>query len=207
MHGSDDMGMMMPMTFHFSTEATILFDGVTTTGGASFALACVIIVVAGILQRYVMYVRSELQRARRSKVLRDGDIKLPLLASTGSKPASSLLAPQFTLHAIAQRTPLAAALLYIIHGFLAASLMLITMTFNVGLILAVLLGECIGFFVFSSAASERKARAMLRAVSVAHDGGAPGGASSAGGVPSTAAKELAAAAADSSDEEYEDCCT
>lgn len=93
---------MLQMTFHWSTEETLLFESWQTTGPVSFLLSSFIILVAAAGMQILRFTLS-------------------------LKPGSA-----------------AGLLLYGVHTTTSFLLMLLAMTFNTGIFLAIILGSCLG---------------------------------------------------------------
>uniref|UniRef100_A0A9J2P6K7 Copper transport protein n=1 Tax=Ascaris lumbricoides TaxID=6252 RepID=A0A9J2P6K7_ASCLU len=131
-HSGHDHMMIMnhAMTFHFGDNEVLLFNFWTTSSPGMMVLSCLIVVLLCIIMEAVRWQRS-FRKATKKQV------------QPGSQ-MPSFRRPQITV-ALCLETVMHAIQLTI--GYI---LMLLFMTFNVWICIAVVLGEVIGRFIFSA---------------------------------------------------------
>eukprot|EP00897_Mesotaenium_endlicherianum_P005506 jgi/Mesen1/4984/ME000248S04268 len=132
----------MHMSFYWSEKATILFDQWTTQSMASYWAAMLLTFLFCILHEWLTTSRVRVAAPARTPLMKDEMVErsdseqgpMPLL-SDGQAPVSGIRRAGATL----------------LYGLNAASsyiIMLIIMTFNMGLFFSVVLGLSTGFFLF-----------------------------------------------------------
>ncbi|KHN78627.1 putative low affinity copper uptake protein 2 [Toxocara canis] len=162
MNGNSSMGGMS-MTLHVGEREFILFNFWKTGSALGLAASMLIIFLMCILYEAIKALRIFLARVRSSnrayarQQRRAASPCVPVQsisenADTISSDSmtfapllriSSAAARMFTLYRFTQ------ALLYAVQATLAYLLMLVVMTFNVWLLFSVILGEAVGYFLFS----------------------------------------------------------
>ncbi|CAF3336389.1 unnamed protein product [Rotaria socialis] len=130
-HGSHaDHMMSMAMTFHGGFTEQILFSQWNTKTASAFIGSWIIIFLVAVLYEGLKTIRDQLaKREARCKCEEQGE-----------RPSS--LARLLSLHHIIQ------TLLHILQMGISYLLMLVAMTFNIYLFLAVILGAGVGHFLF-----------------------------------------------------------
>jgi len=140
-HGGDDesdASCPMIMTFHTGSCESILFKGIKVTTGGEFALAAAVIFIIAISYEGLRFWREKLYndytRQQTSSCLdpKEG-------TSTNRKAIRQLLT---------DKVHLTQTCLHMIQVTVSYCLMLIVMTYNVWLILAIILGATVGYFLF-----------------------------------------------------------
>ncbi|XP_035667849.1 probable low affinity copper uptake protein 2 isoform X2 [Branchiostoma floridae] len=137
--------MDMPMSFYWSNQAIILFDGWSVQDATGMAFSVIGIICAGALFEGVKRLVGWVGKGKGMLVNRDtGDTsdpeeRTPLLKS----PPDVALTRKRKL-----RYHLAQSLLHVLQVVLAYCLMLVVMTYNGWLAIAVFLGAGLGYFVF-----------------------------------------------------------
>lgn len=140
MNGSDECGNGMAMFFHTGNCEYILFEGVQTKSVAGMVGACIVIFCLAVLYEGL-------------KVLREYLLKRALVSGSkyqevtiGTKGLSD---PQVKSRlSMISGSHLTQTLLHVIQVFVSYCLMLVFMTYNVWLCIAVLLGAGAGYFFF-----------------------------------------------------------
>ncbi|XP_052720762.1 high affinity copper uptake protein 1-like isoform X5 [Crassostrea angulata] len=140
MNGSDECGNGMAMFFHTGNCEYILFEGVQTKSVAGMVGACIVIFCLAVLYEGL-------------KVLREYLLKRALVSGSkyqevtiGTKGLSD---PQVKSRlSMVSGSHLTQTLLHVIQVFVSYCLMLVFMTYNVWLCIAVLLGAGAGYFFF-----------------------------------------------------------
>jgi copper transporter 1 len=125
---------MMHMSFYWGYDVTLLFDAwkVSTLPYYCFCWFCVLLL--SILQEFLITYRLEYMKNPATII---GDSRGDTVAVLDRRiPRSSLIVKGI------------AACLYGVNHLLAYLLMLIVMTYNLGLLVAVVLGLCVGFLLF-----------------------------------------------------------
>ncbi|CAJ0570373.1 unnamed protein product, partial [Mesorhabditis spiculigera] len=155
---SDEMDMMK-MWLHFGEREKILFSWWKTGTAAGLLLSVVIIFLLCIFHeaikglRYFIAIQHENERRneRQERLNRPSPPTgtPPDNVSERSVLFSPLLRFSGTTRRLFTRYRIAQALLYGVQIVLSYMLMLIVMTFNVWLILAVVIGEAVGYFLFT----------------------------------------------------------
>lgn len=146
--GMSGMHMDMPgmkMYFHTGVKEYVLFkDCFTTSEGALFA-ACVVMFVAGIMYEGIKFLREmllqkSLQRQMSTTYI---DPKTP-----ASSQEQIVVQTGNSMSRILSSSHLIQTLLHVVQVFVSYCLMLVFMTYNVWLCLAVILGAGAGYFIF-----------------------------------------------------------
>ncbi|CAG0904689.1 unnamed protein product [Darwinula stevensoni] len=139
--GHTGMSMdMMPMYFHFSKSATILFEKWAINNAGGLIGSMIAIFLMAVIYEGLKYYRDYLFRRASNAIV--GSV-----SSTDSKgiivqPASSAETRMLGQHHLLQ------TLLHVIQITLSYFLMLIFMTYNAWLCIAVVLGAGVGYFIF-----------------------------------------------------------
>jgi len=126
--------MMMPMYFESGINTLILFEGWATDNNVGiYLISCFVIFLSCILHEWLTS-----YRLRRMKEISKTNISEPLLNSrTSTKSGSDF------------KSRLSQTLLYFINIVIAYVIMLIVMTFNVGLFFIVTTGLALGHYFFA----------------------------------------------------------
>lgn len=159
MNGSDECGNGMAMFFHTGNCEYILFEGVQTKSVAGMVGACIIVFILAVLYEGL-------------KVLREYLLKRALVSGSkyqevtiGTKGLSSVSDPQVKSSngisldfkpkenqsiglTMISGSHLTQTLLHVLQVFISYCLMLVFMTYNVWLCIAVILGAGAGYFFF-----------------------------------------------------------
>ena len=146
MTSSHDM-MNMMMYFHTGVMETVLFEDCMTKTKGGMAAACIIVFVVAILYEGLKFLREVLlQRslmAQAPHVYMDsktsGISQEQIVIQTGNMSTTSRM---FSVAHIQQ------TVLHVIQVFISYCLMLVFMTYNVWLCMAVVLGAGFGYFLF-----------------------------------------------------------
>ncbi|XP_023025440.1 copper transporter 1A isoform X2 [Leptinotarsa decemlineata] len=140
-HDMTDMGsMMMPMYFFFSTKATVLFEGwkFTSTGGLIGSMIGIFFMAA--LYEGLKYFREYLFW-RTYNSLQYRAVTLPDKATTTEEP-------QVVQPTMISKMHFLQTFLHMVQMVLSYFLMLIFMTYNTYLCIAIVLGAGTGYFLF-----------------------------------------------------------
>uniref|UniRef100_A0A915PSV4 Copper transport protein n=1 Tax=Setaria digitata TaxID=48799 RepID=A0A915PSV4_9BILA len=158
--GTSSAWMMDPMVLHFGNREFILFGFWKTGTFLGLTASILIVVLLSILYEAVKALRLYFarnraverlnQRIQSNIVVRESSEHVDSV-STESMPYSPILGfsgfravkQLFTFYRIVQSS------LYFAQMLLAYTLMLIAMTFNVWIILSIVFGKAIGYFLFS----------------------------------------------------------
>ena len=129
------------LQFHFGSCETILFKSWTVQTPWMFFLATIIIFAVSFGYEGLKHMREKLYTAIPEPV--------PRLAKVGSEESNINQAPRKSCatYIISQRH-IVQTLLHVVQVLLSYMLMLIAMTFNMYLILAIVLGAAAGYFCF-----------------------------------------------------------
>lgn len=156
MNGSDECGNGMAMFFHTGNCEYILFEGLQTKSVAGMVGACIVIFCLAVLYEGLKVLREYLlKRALVSgskyqevtigtKGLSDPQVKSSNGISIDYKPKEN----QSIGLSMISGSHLTQTLLHVIQVFVSYCLMLVFMTYNVWLCIAVLLGAGAGYFFF-----------------------------------------------------------
>jgi len=130
----------MRMFFHFSLADYILFQAAVPETPGQFALACFAVACAGILLEAVVFLNAYYEAQVKYKPSAASD---ELKSLTGNAASAT-----FMRVPIRPMIDVGRALLRVLQFAVSYSLMLIAMTFNVGLIIAMLCGVLLGNLIF-----------------------------------------------------------
>lgn len=131
--------MMMHMTFYWGTDATLLFDQWMTDTYVQYFMSLLAIVLFGILHEWLFNLRVVLAQKKGAAPARphhDGEQSVPFLEKAHVPPGKG---KDFLV-----------VLLYGVNAGTGYLLMLLVMSFNGGVFLAVVLGLLVGFALFRS---------------------------------------------------------
>ncbi|BES93777.1 copper uptake protein [Nesidiocoris tenuis] len=144
----------MSMFFHFGVqESAILFKFWSISTLSGLLLSMGLIFLASISHEGIKFYRNRLEKSRRAKYLTVGGAE-----AGGPKPPSSDTIAQIIPSDVRTVNPrvsrlslehILATLVYGIQVTLSLCLMLVFMTYNVWLCLAMVLGSCVGYFFFN----------------------------------------------------------
>ncbi|CAF1246492.1 unnamed protein product [Adineta ricciae] len=141
--------MMSQMAFHTGVTETILFESWITTSPSIFLISCIFIFILSILHEGIKEFHrfSEQERLTKQPVRLDDAIENELARmNTESLPTTirtkTKIRPSYSERILSN-------ILYTTNIILSYSLMLIAMTFNVYLFLAIVLGIGVGHFIFT----------------------------------------------------------
>ncbi|XP_035667848.1 probable low affinity copper uptake protein 2 isoform X1 [Branchiostoma floridae] len=149
--------MDMPMSFYWSNQAIILFDGWSVQDATGMAFSVIGIICAGALFEGVKRLVGWVGKGKGMLVNRDtGDTsdpeeRTPLLKSPPDVALTRKrkhMSHNAVLCRSRLRYHLAQSLLHVLQVVLAYCLMLVVMTYNGWLAIAVFLGAGLGYFVF-----------------------------------------------------------
>lgn len=129
--------MMMQMWFYNSIKATILWEAWETKTGTQYFFSLVAVVLFGMVHHLILWARTKFVTANKVGV------KDALL--DGHEGANPSTARRWLNRFIASS-------LYALGTASAFLNMLIAMTYNVGLFIAICVGEAVGFFLFTTEA-------------------------------------------------------
>ncbi|CAI5484144.1 unnamed protein product [Closterium sp. Yama58-4] len=132
--------MMMQMWFYWGPNVTILFENWKTSSWGFYLLACFLVVVFCVLHEFLTSFRLKLSATRRCRV-KDAEQGENFTNVASSKKAH---------HWRPLLDRLALTGIYALNLTFSYAIMLIIMTFNIGLFIAVVLGLTIGFFFFGA---------------------------------------------------------
>ncbi|PIN08419.1 Copper transporter [Handroanthus impetiginosus] len=127
--------MKMHMTLYWSNEVTLLFDSWTTKSWPSYALALLLCFLFSVFYQFLEALRLRLKSAPTSAN--------PSLPSVNTP----LIARKFDQN---WRIRLGLAGLFGVNSAIGYLIMLAIMSFNGGVLLAVVLGSTVGYYVFRS---------------------------------------------------------
>jgi len=150
-HGGMDMDMMM--YFHVGVKETILFKGWVTTNVGELIGSCIVLFVAALLYEGLKVFREELLvRAQQELYQRNSPETLPTNDDTPDNGVGSdqviIQSGPTTLNRILNKWHCLQSFLHIVQVTVSYMLMLVFMTYNVWLCLAVVLGAGTGYFCF-----------------------------------------------------------
>lgn len=151
-HSSVDHSMKT--YFHVSNEATILFYSWTTTTAAGMFGSCLVVIILSLLNEGLKVLRDRLflqAEIKRKKFDRNTSVSVATVDSH-----FAVTEPKVTKSfgmAMLSKDHAFQTLLQIIQIGLSYLLMLIFMTYNVWLCLAVIIGAGLGYFLFGGAKS------------------------------------------------------
>ncbi|CAI5505666.1 unnamed protein product [Closterium sp. Naga37s-1] len=131
--------MMMQMWFYWGPNVIILFESWKTSSWGFYLLACFLVVVFCVLHEFLTSFRLKLSATRRCRV-KD--------AEQGADSADATSSKKVDWRSLLDR--LAVTGIYALNLIFSYAIMLIVMSFNIGLFIAVVLGLTIGFFFFGA---------------------------------------------------------
>jgi hypothetical protein len=147
MHGNHSccmtMNMNMPMYFAWSTDVTVLFESWHVDTAGWFTVTAVIIFVAAFFYEWLLTFRHGFEsriRIKKSEEEIQEEEKLWVGIVSRRRPPRAL---HDNLHYFI------ATCLHILQLALAYGLMLVVMTYNIGLTIAVFAGAGLGYFLFA----------------------------------------------------------
>jgi len=147
-HGDDaEEGCPMIMTFHVGNCEAILFKKFTVKTVEEFLSAIVVIFLISIGYEGLKFWREKLfndYRSETATVCGNGKASTSELTCEQNKQSANRSICQSLTH----KLHLAQTLLHFVQVTLSYCLMLIVMTFNIWLVLAVVLGAAVGYFFF-----------------------------------------------------------
>ncbi|GMR47766.1 hypothetical protein PMAYCL1PPCAC_17961 [Pristionchus mayeri] len=147
-HGNSSHMDMMDMTLHFGTHETVLFKWWKTETIIGLLIACFVWFIIAFLYEGIKGFRFWLA-SRDASARRNRREEMDNLEDDESIRSNATLLMGSRVSSMRLRVSHAA--LHGLQAFLGLILMLVAMTFNVWIILAVSLGMAIGFFVFQGA--------------------------------------------------------
>ncbi|KAK2158275.1 hypothetical protein NP493_1813g00008 [Ridgeia piscesae] len=139
MGGMDGMDHMMKMYFHFSCHSTILFSFWKTTSWEGMLGSCIVIFIMAALYEGLKVGREILLK----RALTNEPISVPSSDVHIVQPAHSFRTM------LLSRSHLLQSVLHVVQIVVSYFLMLIFMTFNMWLCIAVALGAGVGYFLFA----------------------------------------------------------
>uniref|UniRef100_A0A914XLH8 Copper transport protein n=1 Tax=Plectus sambesii TaxID=2011161 RepID=A0A914XLH8_9BILA len=136
-----DMGGMS-MSFHFGVKEVVLFDfwKINTVWG--LLISCAIIFLACLLYEALKWFRVKLAIRHRQAMVSSAQGSL-------NPSATELIPSRFRMEDYMNMARFIQTLLYGVQMIIAYLLMLVFMTYNVWLCIAVIVGEAVGYFLFS----------------------------------------------------------
>ncbi|PAV89204.1 hypothetical protein WR25_06192 [Diploscapter pachys] len=154
--GSRQVKMDMDMTIHFGERETVLFKFWKTGSFWGMAVSCLITFLLCILYellKFGRYVIAMWQMKEQNEQLHNQSTSSADASNGADADADPGWAPLLQITGITRRLftkyRIAHGLLYGFQQLLAFTLMLIVMTFNGNLILSVVIGEAVGYFLFT----------------------------------------------------------
>ncbi|XP_041368360.1 high affinity copper uptake protein 1-like [Gigantopelta aegis] len=148
MNGSDGCPMGMMMYFHTGNCEYVLFEALRTTNAGQMAGACVVIFILGALYEGLKYMRENLLHRANQKRRYISSISLPSGTSGSSKDAMILEPNESVSSKMLNYSHFLQTFLHMLQVFVSYCLMLVFMTYNAWLCLAVILGAGAGYFIF-----------------------------------------------------------
>ncbi|PVD22308.1 hypothetical protein C0Q70_18117 [Pomacea canaliculata] len=143
-HMGHDMNHMMQMYFHTGVSEYILFEKAYTSTTGGMVGACFVMFALSILYEGLKFTREHLLRraAARSAVVYTPSVSANSREQMVGTVEPSISAKMLSCSHVVQ------TLLHMLQVFLSYCLMLVFMTFNVWLCLAIILGAGCGYFLF-----------------------------------------------------------
>ncbi|CAF2928165.1 unnamed protein product [Rotaria sp. Silwood2] len=148
-HGTSDQHSMMKMYFHASFTETILFEPWKTTSISIFICSWIFIFILGILYEEIREIRLNLEEEqlieRSISPNERGEQELECMnieTIESARHTKQKISPRYSERALH-------GILYAIHLILGYILMLIAMTFNVYLFLAIIFGIGTGHLLYT----------------------------------------------------------
>ncbi|CAI7743972.1 unnamed protein product [Closterium sp. NIES-54] len=132
--------MMMQMWFYWGPNVVILFENWKTSNWGFYLLACFLVVVFCVLHEYLTSFRLKLSATRRCRV-KDAE---------QGEDFTNVASKNKACHWRPLLDRLAVTGIYALNLIFSYAIMLIIMSFNIGLFIAVVLGLTIGFFFFGA---------------------------------------------------------
>uniref|UniRef100_A0A0D6QT51 Copper transport protein n=1 Tax=Araucaria cunninghamii TaxID=56994 RepID=A0A0D6QT51_ARACU len=130
---------MMHMTFYWGVEVTLLFDGWRTRTPLQYWASLLVLAVASVFHEYVVSVRAHLRQYTTEGKQAEDEIVM------GSRER---LVRQFKKRACTVKA--AESMLFAVNALLGYLLMLAAMSFNGGVVVAIVVGLTTGFLCFRS---------------------------------------------------------
>jgi len=151
-HGDMDMDMMK-MYFHVGIKETILFYGWKTTNVSQLVGSCILLFVVALLYEGLKVFREELLvRANQELLARNSPETLPTNDETGENGVGSdqviIQSGPSRASRMLNKWHFLQSFLHIVQVTVSYMLMLVFMTYNIWLCLAVVLGAGAGYFCF-----------------------------------------------------------
>eukprot|EP01114_Cavostelium_apophysatum_P020738 TRINITY_DN7033_c0_g1_i1.p1 TRINITY_DN7033_c0_g1~~TRINITY_DN7033_c0_g1_i1.p1 ORF type:complete len:143 (+),score=3.03 TRINITY_DN7033_c0_g1_i1:71-499(+) len=131
------MMCMMPMWFSSGTQLTIVFEGWKTETVWQYALSCIAVIILSACYEFIVTLKYNI--AVHSKVKVDEEETHGLINGMSVRKNSLL-----------NSTHIKITLMHILQITLSYFLMLVVMTYNVGLFISCITGYGLGFFLFGS---------------------------------------------------------
>jgi len=143
---------IMRMYFHQSTEDFVLFHAWVPRNSWQYALTFFAIILMGVLVTFLKVCRLYLDEVKKQKEAEAELLAVPLLASPSDSPPKKIVHPKFFRAILPGRKQLRENLVRACFTLAIVTLdfllMLVAMTFNVGLFVAVVLGYGVGTILF-----------------------------------------------------------
>ncbi|VVC92311.1 unnamed protein product [Leptidea sinapis] len=143
-HCGGDGGHGHAMVFHTSVHQEILFSGWVTSSALELFGSAVAIFVASVLYEGFKYYRDVLYE-KAAEVTRDSQVNIAKNESGQNRPCAR---PAASKSSMCSTQHIIQTCLYFVQATVSYLLMLIFMTYNVWLCLALVLGLAVGFFFF-----------------------------------------------------------
>ncbi|CAK1547538.1 unnamed protein product [Leptosia nina] len=153
-HSHHDHGMDMPdgggcggghmMVFHASVKAQILFQGWETTNALQLFGSAMAIFVAGVLYEGFKYYRETLFEKAALAATAESQVNI----AKNENGARSCHTKRTVTYTMFSSGHIYQTVLYFIQAWVSYILMLVFMTYNVWLCLALALGLAVGYFLF-----------------------------------------------------------
>lgn len=138
------MGHSHAMVFHSSVCQEILFSGWMSTNGLELFGSAVAIFFAGVLYEGLKYFREALH-ARASTVTADSRVNITKSECANNGPCGG---PAVVKYSIMSSGHIIQTLLHFVQSTASYTLMLVFMTYNIWLCIALVLGLAVGYFFF-----------------------------------------------------------
>jgi len=152
MSGSGMGGMMMPMYFFWNdTSTTILFEGWKVTNAWEYWLSCVALFFLAFTYEWLTTYKYKIAK----KVALGKPEYAPLLDNAAADPHEDEIVYRKRKQELYQQFFI--TVVHVTQLTLSYALMLVVMSYNVGLFLAILLGYGVGFFLFGKERSSEPA--------------------------------------------------
>ncbi|XP_005108617.2 high affinity copper uptake protein 1 [Aplysia californica] len=148
-NGQSGMHSMMKMFFHTGYEDKVLFEEWTADSKTAMIVACVVMFVVAVLYEGLKFVRELLLQRSLQVVKPSPDTYTDTMTSSSTenmvvktRRGSSVVSRVCSCSHVVQ------TILHVIQAFVSYCLMLVFMTYNVWLCVAVLVGSGVGYFLF-----------------------------------------------------------